>query len=120
MINYVTYKDSGRVYSWGTCQKVHEKDICLDGRYLLCEEIPSDISNKYVKNGTLIDKPPMPITQDSLTLSEVPLGCQIYVDEQLSVENNQKETITIEKEHEGDTYHLRFVLFPYLDFEVTV
>ncbi len=80
----------------------------------------ADRSLHYIRKGKVVDRPIMPIIKNNLKLSGIPLGCAIYIDDTLSVESNRKETITIEKEHESDTYNLRFALFPYLDFEVTV
>lgn len=115
MINFIVYDICGRILRTGMCC---EADIKLQGD-LIVTGIADDLMH-YVKEGVVLNRPVMPIMQNEETLSNIPLGCSIYIDGALSIENNQKETITVEKEHGSDTYSLRFVLFPYLDFEVTV
>ena len=109
-------KSTGVIISTGVAYVEMQPLESWVGRLLL----RSDVLTQYVRNNKVLDRPVFSIEVDAGSVTSIPLGTKIFVDGTLIVERSTEATLTFEKPNPLDFYQLKFVNFPYMDFEVTL
>ena len=71
----------------------------------------------YVENGQATPRPSNPATLDGLILSNLPVPCQIYINN--TMYECDEATVELELTYSGK-YKIRVVAFPYLDGEFEI
>lgn len=129
MNHYVIYNSTGEIVAHGSMIQALDFDLFVleSGETALATTEEVDRSVSYVLAGVLTDKPTMPITLDTLsvtaddidtiTISGVPDTASMTVDGETLTADGTDILLTFDA---AGTYIITAVLFPYLDYEVSV
>lgn len=112
MITYTSYDDSGRILGSGICSA---DDLPLQGALVIPGH--GNDSTDYVLAGEIVSRPPNPSTVDGLTISNIPVDSDVWIEEDMYTVTDG--ILELSFEYPG-IYPVRIHSFPEVDTELII